>query len=84
METMGAMFDFCKIMYGSPDFDLDFYVKLGDAVLTTAGYKAITGKDYVPAATPAVQLVRQLDIADIYSRLRNTQYIEKACESVKN
>lgn len=54
METMGAMFDFCKIMYGSPDFDLDFYVKLGDTVLTTAGYKAITGKDYTPAATPAV------------------------------
>lgn len=51
---MGAMFDFCKIMYGTTGFDLDFYIKLGDAVLTAAGYKTITGKDYAPATTPAV------------------------------
>lgn len=45
---MGAMYDFCKIMYGwMPGFDIDFYVKLGDAVLTRAGYKDITGKDWV-------------------------------------
>ena len=46
----GAMFDFCKAMYGIPGFDLTFYVKLGASVLTPAGYKAITGKDYVAAA----------------------------------
>lgn len=51
---MGAMFDFCKIMYGSEGFDLDFHIKLGDAVLTPPGYKAITGKDYAPAAPAAV------------------------------
>ena len=49
---MGAMYDFCKIMYGwMPGFDIDFYVKLGDVVLTRAGYKEITGKDYVEAST---------------------------------
>ncbi|WP_304133834.1 XkdX family protein [Limosilactobacillus coleohominis] len=47
---MGAMYTFCKLMYGSAGFDIDFYVKLGDAVLTAAGYKDITGKDYVSAA----------------------------------
>lgn len=46
---MGAMYTFCKLMYGSVGFDIDFYIKLGDAVLTAAGYKDITGKDYVPA-----------------------------------
>ena len=52
---MGAMYDFCKLMYGwMPGFDIDFYVKLGDAVLTRAGYKDITGKDWVdPAAASA-------------------------------
>lgn len=49
---MGAMYDFCKIMYGwMPGFDIDFYVKLGDAVLTKAGYKDITGKDWVDPTT---------------------------------
>ena len=47
---MGAMYTFCKLMYGSAGFDIDFYVKLGDAVLTAAGYKDITDKDYVSAA----------------------------------
>lgn len=51
---MGAMYDFCKIMYGwMPGFDIDFYVKLGDVVLTRAGYKDITGKDYVAASSAA-------------------------------
>ncbi len=45
----GAMFAFCKAMYGIPGFDLAFYVKLGASVLSPAGYKAITGKDYVAA-----------------------------------
>lgn len=47
---MGQMYYFCKAMYGMPDFDIDFYIKLGDAVLSPAGYKDITGKDYVPVA----------------------------------
>ena len=47
---MGAMYQFSKLMYGMPGFDIDFYIKLGDSVLTAAGYKDITGKDYVPAA----------------------------------
>ena len=47
---MGAMYTFCKLMYGSAGFDIDFYVKFGDAVLTAAGYKDIAGKDYVSAA----------------------------------
>ena len=47
---MGAMYQFCKLMYGMPGFDIDFYIKLGDSVLTAAGYKDITGKDYIPAA----------------------------------
>lgn len=53
---MGAMYDFCKLMYGwMPGFDIDFYVKLGDAVLTRAGYKDITGKDFVdPAAASTI------------------------------
>lgn len=47
---MGAMYSFCKVMYGIPGFDINFYVKLGDSVLSAAGYKDITGKDYVPAS----------------------------------
>ena len=46
---MGAMYTFCKAMYGMPGFDIDFYAKLGYSVLSPAGYKDITGKDYVPA-----------------------------------
>lgn len=50
------MFTFCQIMYSmNSSFDLAYYVKLGDAVLTKEGYKQITGKDYVePVAAPAV------------------------------
>ena len=51
MEQFGTMFDFCKAAYGIPGFDLTFYVKLGPTILTPAGYKAITGKDYVAAQT---------------------------------
>lgn len=49
---MGAMFDFCKSMYGLPGFDLKPYVEMGDAVLTKEGYKKITGQDYDAVATP--------------------------------
>lgn len=51
------MFTFCQIMYSmNPSFDLAYYVKLGDVVLTREGYKQITGKDYAePVAAPAVQ-----------------------------
>nr|DAH80774.1 MAG TPA: hypothetical protein [Caudoviricetes sp.] len=50
------MFTFCQIMYSmNPSFDLAYYVKLGDVVLTREGYKQITGKDYAePVAAPAV------------------------------
>ena len=50
------MFTFCQIMYSmNPNFDLAYYVKLGDVVLTREGYKQITGKDYAePVAAPAV------------------------------
>ena len=43
---MGAMFDFCKAMYGMPGFDLRAYVEMGDVVLTKDDYKSITGMDY--------------------------------------
>ena len=62
---MGAMYDFCKLMYGwMPGFDIDFYVKLGDAVLTQAGYKDITGKDWVDPTTASTSATESTAATD--------------------
>ena len=71
------MVEFVKLM-AELNQDIKPYVVIG--TITSEQYKEFTGKDYTPAATPAVQFARQ----PRHSRLRNTQYIEKACESVKN
>ena len=58
------MVEFVKLM-AELNQDIKPYVVIG--TITAEQYKQFTGQDYAPAATPAVQLVRQLDIADIQS-----------------
>lgn len=51
MNQINQMEDFCKLMYSMGE-DIRYYVQCGDAVLTKAAYKEITGQDYDEGATP--------------------------------
>ena len=45
MNQINQMEDFCKLIYSMGE-DIRYYVQCGDAVLTKAAYKEITGQDY--------------------------------------
>ena len=63
------MVEFVKLM-AELNQDIKPYVVIG--TITAEQYKQFTGQDYAPAAaTPAVQLVRQLNI--VAEEIHNTQ-----------